>query len=565
MSRTPTLDIPVLIVGGGPIGLFSSILLSRLGIAHEIIERRKELHRAPQAHVVSSRSLELFRAAGLDAAALAAIATSAKDTRAIRYVNTLAGPELGRMDLASAEMLARILAATPCPPTNISQHKLEPLLCEAASKAGAEVRFGEAWESMETDAEGVTSTICMPDGTLRWVRSRYLLACDGAGSRVRNALGIELIGPAEVQRFAMVDVAANLRAVVGDRPALLYWNLDPAEPGVFIAHDIDERWVCMMMLAPGERAPSKDEARAAVASRIGCDADFEILGVDEWVMTAQVAERYQEGRVMLIGDAAHRFPPTGGLGMNTGLADAFNLAWKLAAVLDDRAHPALLESYDSERRAIAQANTDQSLANFAQTGKILAALGLRPEDDVLAQRRWIRSLPDDPKRQARLNRAIEADARHYDPLDLDLGTRYTSGAVIHDDSPEPSGPEGVYVATTRPGARLPHAWLERDGERISTLDLVPRDRPLLLLGREGRAWETPVKTLGLDAVAVDGKTLVDPEGLWATLREVDEDGALLIRPDHHIAFRAASTPEDPTSVLRHALEIGLHFRPEETP
>ncbi len=557
MGDTDVSTLPVLIVGAGPIGLTASILLSRLGVAHEIVERRDALHQSPQAHVISARTLEVFRAAGVDPEALAAVSTPAQDTGCVRYVYSLAGPELGVLPIVDAERAASVLDATPCVPTNIPQHRLEPVLLDAAEKAGGHVRFGHAWEGREADAEGVTSILRTPEGGTRRVRSRYLLGCDGAGSRVRRALGIELVGPTELQRFAMVDVAVNLRPVVGERTALLYWSLDPAEPGVMIAHDLGERVVFMLMQPPGQPTPTPDQVRERIAARIGTETRFEVLRVDEWVMTAQVAERYQEGRALLIGDSAHRFPPTGGLGMNTGVADAFNAAWKLAAVLEGRAEPWLLDTYGAERRAVAQANTDQSVANFQQTGRILGALALRPEDDLDAQRAWVRSLPDDPERQARLQQAIDDDARHYDLLDLDLGARYGSEAVVPDGTPEPEWAAGTYVATSRPGARLPHAWLERDGQRVSTLDLVPLDRPLLLLGREGDAWTRAAEALGVTTAMVDGERLADADGRWRELREVGEDGALLVRPDHHVAFRAASLPGDPAASLRHALTSGL--------
>ncbi len=554
----------VLVVGAGPVGLFTSLLLSRLGVGHRLVERRSDLHRAPQAHVVSSRTREIFRAAGLDESALRAIASPPGDVASIRYVHTLAGPDLGQLDLATPSQIRKTLAATPTPMANISQNRLEPLLREAVEKAGVRVEFGLTCEALDENPDGVLTTLRpTAGGDPEAARFRFVLACDGAGSRLRRALGIEMIGPSALQHFAMVDVQTCLRELVGERTALLYWHLDPLESAVVIAHDLDARVVFMMPIAEGAEI-SSDEAERRVADVLGADLAFRVNGVDRWVMTAQVADRYGVGRVFLLGDAAHRFPPTGGLGMNTGMADAFNLAWKLAAVLHGAAEPALLDSYETERRPSAQANCDQSTANFRNMGAMVRALGLPDGGSPAELREAVRSLPEDPARQAALDAAIAAEVPHYDLSGLDWGQAYEQGALLPDGSPAPpERPTDEYVPSSRPGARLPHAWLQRDGVPISSHDLPGLVRPLLLLGPAGTVWERAARGLPLDVASVDGEALVDPDGSWATLSEVGPSGALLIRPDRHVAFRAAEPPPDPRAALVRALHAMFLRIPEE--
>lgn len=540
-------ETPVLVVGAGPIGLVASTLLSRAGVEHLVIERREGLHGAPQAHVVTSRSMEIFRAAGVDEGAVRAVANAPEDIRSVLWMHTLAGPELGRFGMYDRERVETLLANTPSPMSNVAQHLLEPVLLEAARKAGARVDFRHEWRGLTQDADGVTSSVVdLATGEPYEIRSETVLACDGAGSRVRKAIGIEMQGPDRIQAFITICIDASFRDLVRERPGILYWHMDPEAGGVFIAHDIDSTWIYMHPHDP-EREPlerfTEPVCRDIVKRAVGADADFEIRSVDSWTMTAQVAERYREGRVFLVGDAAHRFPPTGGVGMNTGIADAHNLVWKIAAVRDGRAGAALLDSYGPERRGVAQANTDQSFRNFAEMMKIAAALGLPSDEDMATVRARIRAIPDDPERRAAVQREIDDQAEHFEMTGLDLGQCYEEGALVPDGTPLrlPANPVRDYLPTTRPGARMPHAWVERAGERLSTLDLVDAREPVLLVGAGGDGWrDTPCAVVAIGP----GCEVTDPDGSWTALREVAEDGALLVRPDGHVAWRSQGLPGD---------------------
>jgi len=254
----------------------------------------------------------------------------------------------------------------------------------------------------------------------------------------------------------------------------------------------------------------------------------------------QVAERYRAGRAFLIGDAAHRFPPTGGLGLNTGVQDAHNLAWKIAAAERGWAPRTLLDSYESERQPVARANAEASARNAAKLQDVVKALGPKGDGDRDAVRT-----------------AIAAQAEHFDMVGLQLGFRYERGALVPDGTPAPAvaNPVREYVPTGRPGARLPHAWVVRDGERASTLDLLPLDRFTLIAGPRGGAWVAAAGRIDsppLTRVEI-GRDVADESGAWRQMLGIAEDGALLVRPDQHVAWRSAGPASDPDAALRGAL------------
>jgi 2-polyprenyl-6-methoxyphenol hydroxylase-like FAD-dependent oxidoreductase len=542
------IDVPVLIVGAGPVGTTASILLAQQGVASLVVERRESVQPAPAAHVVNARTFEILRAAGVDMAAIAAACKDPSDAGRVRFVMTLTGEELG--SLPFERQGDEVLALTPTPLRNLSQHRLEPILVEHVRKQpNASLRYGHDWEAAEQDAGGVTSRVrdLAADRSFE-VRSRWLLAADGAGSRVRKALGIEPIGPPRLASFVMIHFEANLRSLIGHRPAVLYFIHDPAAPGVFVAHDIDATWVFMHPWDPErEAADDYTEARCAAIVRraMGTSAvDFAIRTISTWHMSAQVAGRYREGRVFLVGDAAHRFPPTGGLGLNTGVQDAHNLAWKLAGVEAGWAPAALLESYEVERRPVARANVDVSARNAAKMLEVVQALG--PAGD--GERGAVRA-------------AIANQAEHFDMLGLQLGFQYERGAIVPDGSARPAvgSPVREFVPCGRPGARVPHAWTLRHGERVSTLDLLPPDRFTLIAGAAGAAWIEAAGAIAappLHCLAI-GRDVPDPDGAWAALLGIGNAGALLVRPDQHVAWRSAQGVPNPGDALCNALSRSI--------
>lgn len=545
----------VLIVGAGPTGTMAALLLQRMGIAARIVERRVDMQAAPAAHVVNARTFEICRQAGVDMQAIADASKSPADAGWTRWVTRLGGEVLG--SLPFERQGDDTLSLTPTPLRNLSQHRYEPILLDALAKSGAEpVRFGHRWLGATQDATGVTSSIV--DGERQYeIRSRYVVAADGAGSPVRKSLAIPQEGPERLQCFIMIHFRANLRHLVRDQPGVLFWVLDPEATGTFVAHDIDREWVFMKAYEPDqEPASSYDTARCERLVRqalIDPSVPLTIQTISPWVMTSQVAERYRESNVFLVGDAAHRFPPSGGLGLNTGVQDAHNLAWKLAMVLRGRADETLLDTYETERRPVARYNSEQSLNNALRMLEVLEAAGATA--DVEESRRNFMAILADTARRQRLAGAIANQVEHFDMLGLQLGIRYAAGALVDDGStpPVPANPVREFIPSTCPGARLPHGWLENGR---STLDLIPVDSFALLVGKAGNAWRASAAAVDstLPCITLDGD-VADPHDWWSTVAGMAPEGALLVRPDQHIAFRAQQPGADPLATLRQALAV----------
>jgi 2-polyprenyl-6-methoxyphenol hydroxylase-like FAD-dependent oxidoreductase len=525
-------DVDVLVVGAGPVGLTAALLLQRLDCSVLVVERRDGPQRAPAAHAVNARTFEIWRQIGLDVDHIRAHAQDPADAGAVHWVTKLGGEVIA--SLPYERQGDEQLATTPTPLRNLSQHRLEPLLVAELAAAGIDLRYEHRWESATSDDGGVVSTIAGPDGALE-VSSRWLLACDGASSPVRRTLGIEPEGPHRIQSFVMVHFAANLRDLVGEHPGVLFWVCDPASGGTFVAHDIDREWVYMHAYDPdAEDAASYTPERCERLVRAGLadpDVHLDIATVATWTMTAQVAPRFRDGRMFLVGDAAHRFPPTGGLGLNTGVQDAHNLAWKLAAVEHGRAASELLDSYETERRPVAQRNAEVSLTNALKLIEVPIALGADPDLEVF--RANAAATLADTDGRARVVAAIEQQATHFDMLGLQLGYVYeTPAAAITSGLDENIDPVRTYVPSSHPGARLPHGWIRRAGVRCSTLDLVPLDRPVLIGGPTCESVECDLRV---------GTDFDDPDGWWSDILALPAEGALLVRPDQHIAARWTTT------------------------
>ena len=551
MSR---MDVPFLVVGGGPVGMIEAILLAKQGRECLVVERRSGPQTAPAAHVVSARTFEICRQAGLDMQAIDAACKDPADAGYVRFVTRLSGEEIGALPFERQG--DECLRYTPTPLRNLSQHRFEPILADAVGKLpSVDLRYRWQWEQSEQDADGVTSIVRdLDSGDAHEIRSRYVIAADGAGSRVRGSLGIEMQGPPRIQSFLMIHFGANLREMVRDRPGVLYFVMDPEASGAFIAHDIDREWVYMHEFDPDQESEEDyddDRCRDIVLRAIGEEAPLTILHKGSWHMSSQVADGMRKGRIFLAGDAAHRFPPTGGLGLNSGVQDAHNLAWKLCAVEDGWATASLLDTYAGERLPVARENTRQSLQNAVKMGLLPQALGtdVDPTSARLAE-----SLADPDRRRA-VAAAIEEQGEHIDMLGLQLGFSYAEGALVPEGSAPPLDSAREYRPSAHPGARLPHAWLEGGEPRRSSLDWISFDHFSLISFGAHESWTEAVERVGKVPVRQlrVGIDLELPDDAWQTNCGVEPTGALLIRPDQHVAWRAASLPEQPAASLTAAL------------
>ncbi|MCP5060168.1 MAG: hypothetical protein GY937_26000 [bacterium] len=554
MSR---IEVPVLIVGAGPVGLMGALLLARQGLEARLIDRRETPIRAPAAHVVNARTFEICRAVGVDMDSFAEFAADPKDAGHVRWVTNLAGEEIGHLPFE--RQTDEVLRLTPTPLRNVAQHRFEAVLRDTLPKVGGEeIQYGQQWESSEQDEEGVTSRIRdLATDEVCEIRSRYVIACDGAGSRIRKSLGIEMVGPQSLQNFVMIHFEANLRELVKERPAVLYWLTDPSSPGALVAHNIDREWVYMVSYDPDGETEADypvERCEALVKAAIGSDeVPVKIETISTWAMSAQIADGYRDGRILLAGDSAHRFPPTGGLGLNGGVQDIHDLVWRLAGIEAGWARTGLLDSYETERRPVAMKNADNSLRNAMKMFEVVQALGLDQENTTERMRATL----DDSEGRARVEAAIANQADHFDTIGLQLGFQYDAGAIVSDGTQSPEGVDQVrdFLPSGRPGGRIPHAWLMRDDKRISTLDLLELDSFTLITTVQNDAWAAAA-SLVLDAplryVALDPAQLSD-EARWLEESGIGFDGALLVRPDQHVAWRSASLPKDASSVLREVI------------
>ena len=384
------------------------------------------------------------------------------------------------------------------------------------------------------------------------IRSRYLLAADGAGSRVRKSLGIDMVGPAGLQSFVAIHFAADLRPLIADRLGVLHFVMDPAVRGTFIAHDIDREWVFMVAFDPNEETVEDyGPARCAQIVRDAAghlDSDIEILGAGSWHMSAQVAERMRDGRIFLVGDAAHRFPPTGGLGLNTGVADAHGLAWKLDAVDDGWADEVILDTYQTERHPVAGLNCAQSTTNAFKMVTLIEALGLTSSPTT---ERMLETIAD-PTRAEQIAAAVADQATHFDMIGLQLGYVYDDGALARvGEPPPPLQDPSRFEPDATVGARLPHAWTD-DGR--STLDLVEPGGLTLISLDAHDAWADALAaiTVPVTHVTIGGSTRIGDD--WRELCRLGPTGALLVRPDHHVAWRADSAAPRFTNALAAAID-----------
>ncbi|MEP7243737.1 MAG: FAD-dependent monooxygenase [Gammaproteobacteria bacterium] len=526
-------EAPVLIAGGGMVGLSAAAFLAQRGIRSVVIERLKTSSPLPRAAFFHMRTLEMFRSLGIEQRVREGSERDFVPEGAIVALESLSGRKFADIIPSLNEGVG---ALSPCRRLFLNQPNLEPILRERASQAGATVIQGAEITNVRQDASGVTVTMKDVDsGVERDVRGQYLIAADGGHSKVRDLLGIGHEGRGVFSNSLTIYFTADLSPWIGSNAWSIIYVNNPVLGGFFRMNRAAQAgFLAVNTVGDPSRDPEAasnaaddvSEARLIELVRAGAgvpDLSVKIDGMTRWRATARVAQKFQDGRVFIAGDAAHVMPPNGGFGGNTGIHDAHNLAWKLALVLQGYAGPALLETYASERKPVAKFTVEQAFSRY-----------------VARTAPWLQ-----PTQQT--------DPLAHD-FDIELGYLYGSPSGIHAD---PRTTFGV------PGSRAPHLWLTRHGERVSTLDLT--GNYLLLAGSEGRDWIEAAEAVAgdfsgipIDAYCV-GTDLVEADGAFESTYGISSTGATLIRPDGFVAWRRASATDGASAVqmLREGLAHSL--------
>ncbi|MFF1957517.1 FAD-dependent oxidoreductase [Streptomyces sp. NPDC058220] len=526
--------VPVLIVGGSLVGLSASLFLGRLGIRHLLVEKHAATSTHPRGRGNNVRTMELFRTAGVEPLIREAASVLA-DNHGILQAGSLTGDDQEWLfkEIDPGGALARFSPSGWC---LCSQNDLEPVLLAQARKHVGDLRFATEMLSFEQDATGVRAVVKNREtGEDTTVLADYLIAADGPRSPVREQLRIGQTGSGDLFHNVSVTFRSEgLAQVLGDRRFIVCYLTNPEADGALLPVDNREKWVFHLPWQPdrGETLEDFTDERCAEHIRRATGVpglDVEITGKAPWHAAERVAERYSTGRVFLAGDSAHEMSPTGAFGSNTGIQDAHNLAWKLAAVLGASAGPGLLETYDAERRPVARATSERASARSGEHSHpgYAAAPGV-------------------------------GGGKQGGMLSVAMGYRYARGAVVGADPALPVVPERMRL-TGDPGTRAPHLWVRERDVRKSTLDLYERSF-VLLSGAEGAPWRSAAKRLAdrlslrLDVYGVGAgpdADLVTEDGTdWAEAHGTTAEGAVLVRPDGFVAWRSAGAVSDP--------EVALH-------
>lgn len=571
----------VLIIGTGPAGSATAALLASYGVEVMVVNRYRWLAHTPRAHITNQRTMEVLRDLGPEVEAEAMMHATHQDLMGENvFCESLAGEELGRMKSWGNHPLSKAehLMSSPTVMNDLPQTFMEPILFKTACARGAQSRMSTEYLSHIQDADGVT-TVCRDRLTGKdvTIRSKFLVGADGGNSLVAEHCDLPFEGKMGVGGSMNILFRADLSRFVAHRPSVLYWVMQPGADvggiGMGLVRMVRpwNEWLIVWGYDINQPAPVVDAALATqVARQLVGDPDLEIelISANTWTVNNQYATHMQKGRVFIMGDAAHRHPPSNGLGSNTSIQDGFNLAWKLASVVKGQAALSLLDSYSVERAPIAKQIVTRANQSIGEFGPIFEALGMDGgvDHDKIAANMAARCDATDAgaaQREA-LRRAIEFKKYEFDCHGVEMNQRYHSAAVVADGQAEPAPNADMelhYQPTTWPGARLPHVWVyDAKGGRHSTLDLCGRGQFTLLTGIGGEAWakaaqaEAAKRGMTLRTHVIGPRqAIADQTGDWARASEIADSGCLLVRPDQHVCWRSARMTADPAADLARVL------------
>ena len=527
------IEVPVLIVGGSLVGMSTALLLGHHGVPALVVEHHRGTAIHPRAAMITQRTMEIFRTVGVEQIVLRKSDEQFVQDGAIMAVETLAGKELAWF---IANLNEGVRDVSPSSRIFITQSLLEPLLKSRAEELGAQLRFATELVSFEEDTDGVMAQIREREsGKTSNVRARYMIAADGSHSSIRERLGIRMLGHGTFSKSITIYFRGDVSALLRGRSLSVMYVVNSTLSGFFrIEKPFTSGFLAVHWLGDPKN-PVTDVSQGLTNERclemlragLGTDeVPVTIENVMQWDAMADTAERFQQGRIFLAGDAAHVMPPSGGFGGNTGVQDAHNIAWKLAAVIKGIAGPDLLSTYEPERRPAAAFTVEQAYSRYVTR----SAPYLRSEN----------------------MQAIAND------LNIELGYCYHSAAVIPDDEDNDLAHDNPRETKGRPGTRAPHISLERNGERISSLDLFAKNF-VLLAGPDGSAWKesgrAAAKQLGtsVDCYQIGSDELSDPDGKFADAYGMSRSGAVLVRPDGFVGWRVKTAAAASASTVSNAL------------
>jgi 2-polyprenyl-6-methoxyphenol hydroxylase-like FAD-dependent oxidoreductase len=527
-------EVPVLVVGGGPVGLSTALELQSRGIRTLLVERNLSTTRHPKMDVTNGRSMEHFRRLGV-AERIRDAAVPREHRMDVAWVTRLNEWELTRFPYPDVNAWRDVIrtkndGTQPLEPNmRLSQVVLEPVLRDALVESPlVEVRFGWGFESLAQDADGVTATLrAAATGETVQIRCQLLAGCDGGGSLVRQELGLAAEGRHSIRRYFMVHFRSQARDLL--QRFGIAWHYQSPISGTLIAQDDEETWTLHTVIADDADVSAIRPDQLAFEC-LGREFPIEVLQANAWSPHLVVANGYGRGRVWMAGDAVHQYIPTGGYGMNTGICDAVDLAWKYAAVLQGWGGPRLLESIEAERRPVAARNLEASGAHMDVRVRIAEAYDPRIHED---------SAEGAAAREACAHLIREFGNAENEALGIELGYRYRDSPVICHEDDEPPWRLLDYVPSTWPGVRAPHLFLE-DGAAI-----FDRFGPWFTLVRFTEASAAPL----VDAAKARGVPVTVLDIRDAHARSVYERDFVLVRPDQHVAWRGDAMPQDAMAVI----------------